>query len=143
MCMRCRMHVLVCMRTWACMRTCRCAMERAAVCLSIRACLRACGTWRCAYLVGCGCGCVFVYLRFGVFMSLCWRTFGHGHITPTVQEAKNKDFRKNNLAPKWPLILVSPGVRHCKMTGTSSPPFCSAELLRRPFLRAIVGQITF
>ncbi len=30
-----------------------------------------------------------------------------------------------------------------QMTGTSSPSFCSAELLRGPILRAIGGQIVF
>ncbi len=29
------------------------------------------------------------------------------------------------------------------MTGTSCPSFCSAELLRRPILRAIGGQIVY
>ena len=49
---------------------------------------------------------------------------------------------KCNLAPNA-LNLVSRGVRHCKMTGTSNPSFCSAELLRRPILRAIGGPNYF
>ena len=42
----------------------------------------------------------------------------------------------------WPLELVSRGHRHCKMTGSTSPSFCSAELPGMLNLMAIGGQTT-
>jgi hypothetical protein len=47
----------------------------------------------------------------------------------------------------WPLMALRIGIQGSsalqKMTGTASPSCCNAELLWRPILRAIGGQITF
>ena len=46
----------------------------------------------------------------------------------------------------WPPMALRIGLLRSsalKMTGVSSPSLCSAELLRRPILRAIWGHITF
>jgi hypothetical protein len=55
--------------------------------------------------------------------------------------SKNQDLMKKYFGPQWPLGLVSWGVLHCNMTGASSPSLCSAELFRRPILRAIGAKL--
>ena len=56
---------------------------------------------------------------------------------------QNKDFLNKYFGPQWPLGLVSRGVRYCNMTGLMCPSFCSAELPRRPILRAIGAKLLF